>query len=385
MPLEDENLLELAQQQQQSQDPNAQPQEQDPAQQVDPNATDPNVQEQADPNQTDPNAQPAGQDQWPADVPRDEAGKRPSENTVDFDKLKEHLPPEVYETVERRFRSLYKQTKAQDRYLDTLSRDFGEKFERLTQQDQAKDKDLADIRTAVENLRSKDVDDAERLQEENLRKELVKAKEEMNFTREVEIQDEMAEIKAQRLFRKAQAEVQANQPAAQPAPNGQDTQPAPQPDFEQPASQPATQPQGGLTPTQRALMNEWAQEQDKNGNYVRPWAVNQNHQLFNYAYQQAAAYLATPQGQAADFYQLLGLVDQAVAQVSGNQRPRPQQQQRRPAPEAPLAGNRDVRTIPNKDEVQLSPEQKTTAHRMFYDLSPAEAEKKYLAGYKAQL
>ena len=61
-------------------------------------------------------------------VPYDNQGKRPSEvikNTIDFDKLRAALAddPTLYEQIEGRFRGMYRENKALDRYLNQLQKD----------------------------------------------------------------------------------------------------------------------------------------------------------------------------------------------------------------------------------------------------------------------
>jgi hypothetical protein len=59
----------------------------------------------------------------PDGVPIDSQGKRPSENTIDFDLLRQQLDPETFDEVERRFKGIYRQIKATDRMLSQLEHD----------------------------------------------------------------------------------------------------------------------------------------------------------------------------------------------------------------------------------------------------------------------
>ena len=56
-------------------------------------------------------------------VPYDRDGRRPSENTIDFELLRQQLDPETFDAVERRFKGLYRQIKATDRMLNQLGDD----------------------------------------------------------------------------------------------------------------------------------------------------------------------------------------------------------------------------------------------------------------------
>lgn len=277
---------------------------------------------------------------WPEEVPRDQQGKRPSQNTIDFDALKQHLPEEVFAAVENRFRSLYKQTKAQDRYLDSIIRDFGsvENFVHVHQE-------------AAAEAQALKAAEAQREQAE------AEATWKSEYARAVEDMD---------------SEKQADLMLRRPDPTA-----APEPAA--PTSNIPAQETGGLPPEQRARANAWITERGPDGNYKRPWAADPSHPLHNYAQQEAFALMQHPKARGASIEQVLATVEQNINAQLGKGKVR---QRTRQAPQPPLSANRDHRTTPNPDRVQLSAEQRVVAERFFSRDEPKVAHAKYLAGLK---
>jgi hypothetical protein len=297
-------------------------------------------------------------------VPMDKDGNRPSDKaSIDFDKLKEQLTEEDFQQVEKRFRELYRQVKAQDRYLDTFHQDFDARIKEITEQDLAKSKSIEDLASVVTQLSTKDATAQQQMQLQTLQKAKAQAYQDMDF-------DKVAEL-----------DIQIMQTLSQP-------QKVELPKIELPKAEEKNEEETtgelpSLTPREQAYVLEWTNEADANGQLIRPWA-QPGHPLYSYALGQTDAMLKHPQLKGADLQTVLQTVDHVMlAQMQGEQQQETTQTETKAetkAKEPPevLTADQNLRTKKTEDKTYLSREQESVAERLFSKLSPKEAHKKYL-------
>ena len=312
---------------------------------------------------------PNGEDKpsdWPDEVPKDKEGKRPSDTTLNF----EDLPEDIRSQWEQRFKSLYKQTKAQDRYLDQLGKDFQDvtnTLDKLSSQESTKNKNIENLTSVVAELTTKDASASKQLQMNQLQESLAKAHQDMDFDRIAELQ------------------IQVAQAAAQPA------QKVELPEFTKEEkievkteTQETTQEENinTLTPREQSYLQEWMNEIGDGGQLVRPWA-QRNHPMFDYALQQTAAMLQHPSLKGQNIDAVLSTVDNIMStQLNPVAEVEKTQEAPKPSSPQPLASDANIRTSKTKDKTVLNEDQKRVAIRMFPKLGQSEAIDKYKNAYE---
>ena len=260
-------------------------------------------------------------------VPYDPQGKRPSEvirNTIDFDKLRTALAdsPELFEQIESRFRGMYRENKALDRYLNQLGND----------------------NLLLQEAESERQDTAHR---EQTKSQISEALEGMDYSR-------VAELITQKPPR-AQAE---------------DTQPQADPQTLE-----AIHAWESETDANGELMRPYVQD----GHPLRDFAMTQAQSLLNHPNLK----YATTEQVLATLDQVMANVQDSGQQQYVQQQPA-QQQPKPTAPEV-ISGDVNTRTSPastSANKIVLSREQKTVAERIFSRLTPKHAHQKYLSGMK---
>lgn len=291
-------------------------------------------------------------------VPKDKDGKRPSDSTIDFEKLKELLPEDVYNTIDNRFRSLYKQTKAQDRYLDQLGKDLDKKLSELSASDTKTSKSVEDIKAAVTQLSEKEFSAKRQMEIADIEAKMEQAWQDMDFKT------------AAKLNTQLQQKIAEPQPVETPkiAPEVQKQEPI--------ETKIEDKQQDEFTSYQTAQLREWMHETDDHGNMVRPWALD-GHPLNQMALKQTDALMSHPNLQNAPMDQILATVDQVMNSMLNPQQETKTETKKKEPPEV-LTGDSDMRSKKSEDKISLTNEQKAVASRIFPKLSANEAEKKYL-------
>ena len=132
-----------------------------------------------------------------------------------------------------------------------------------------------------------------------------------------------------------------------------------------------------------ATISAWESGTDLNGELLRPYTLD-GHPLRSFAMGQAQTLLQHPDLQNAPTQQVLAVLDNIMANVTGNQQaaqPQGQQQPRSATAPQPLVGDSNIRSpsLNSRPKLTLDNAQKYTAERLFSGLSPAEAHKKYAA------
>jgi hypothetical protein len=291
-------------------------------------------------------------------VPVDKDGKRPSDNTIDFEKLKDILPEDVFNSVEKRFKSLYKQVKRQDAYLDTLHKDVYSKIEELSSKDKQKNKNVENLTSVVAELTTKDVTARNQLEVNELKTQLSQAYQDMDF-------DKVADL-----------QVQIAQKAIQPAPKIE------VPEIKEEAKaevreEVKEEPLAAFSPREQVYLQEWINEMGDDGQLMRPWAQSY-HPMYDYAFQQTAAMLRHPSLKNADLDTILGQVD-AIMDAQLNPKTEATETAKEPkqvTPE-PLTSDTNIRTKKNDNKVVLNRDQQLVAERLYSKLSTKEAHEKY--------
>ena len=291
-------------------------------------------------------------------VPVDKDGKRPSDNTIDFEKLKEILPEDAFNQIEKRFKSLYKQVKRQDAYLDTLQADFSTKIDALSVKDKQKDKNVENLASVVAELSTKDTS-AKQLGKVNaLKTQIAQAYQDMDF-------DKVADLT-----------VQLTQTVAQPAPKLEIPEPKKE-EVKETKEEVKAEPLATFSPREQSYLQGWINEVDDKNELVRPWAQSY-HPMYNYAFQQTSAMLQHPSLKGADLDTILGQVDTIMdAQLNPKQEVKETKAEQKQVTPEPLTADTNIRTKKSEDKVTLDRDQQLVAERLYSRLSPKEAHEKY--------
>lgn len=139
---------------------------------------------------------------------------------------------------------------------------------------------------------------------------------------------------------------------------------------EKPAPRTETDP-GWFTPQREQQLVSWAGEADQNGQVKRPWAAV-GHPKNPRCVEITNAVINDPEFMGAEMPEILAEVDRLMAPRKTNQNA------------TVLAGSGDgPRT--QKDSIQLTEDQKLVARKMYGDLAPAEAIKRYAAALKGTM
>ena len=255
--------------------------------------------------QTEENETPKETKGRPEGLPEDQEWDR-----VDF----ETADPE---TIQRRFNRLYAGQKTTENALKQAAED---------------NRKLADRLEEIERNRTEQ-DNSRRLSE--LKQEKIKALEEGETARAVEIDDQILDIKT----------------AEKPAPKVEKEE---------------IQEPGWFTPQKQQALVNWASESDGNGNLKRPWA-EEGHPKNPRCIEITNAVLNDPDFAGADMTEILSEVDRLMT-------PR----QKKPSA-APVLSGGDAPRETKKTSVKLTEEQKLVARRMYNDLKPEDAVKRYAA------
>jgi hypothetical protein len=295
-------------------------------------------------------------------VPVDKDGKRPSDNTIDFDQLKELLPEDVYNTIDQRFRSLYKQTKAQDRYLDQLGKDLDKKLSDLAEKDSTTHKSVKELTDVVTKLSSEDQSAKLQLEINQLNQQKAQAYQDMDFEAVAKIDTQIM----QKLAQPKKLEI----PKAEPVVQTQEPQTSDNVEAELPA----------FTPREQAYINEWANEMSQDGmNYTRPWAQDW-HPMNKFALEQTKALLSHPQFKEADLETILTTVDNIMTPPQQQAQEQPKKEGKTP-PEV-LSADDNLRTKKTEGKLTLTSDQMMVAERLYPKETKENAHKKYLGGLK---
>lgn len=204
--------------------------------------------------------------------------------------------------VEARFKRIYGHMKQYERSLEQAARDNAA---------------LAAKLEALETAHSKRETDSTL---ENLKQERKKAYEAQDFDRIAELDIHLARVLAER--KESKPEPVAPSPAAQPG--------------------------------WEAEYEEWANEVDDDGNYVRPWALSKRHPLFEKSARITTEILNDPKFSGATIVEILPEID---ARMSREVKPK----SKRAA--APVLGS-DDNVRPNKGLPKLTQEQIIVAKKM---------------------
>ena len=289
-------------------------------------------------------------------VPVDKDGKRPSDKTIDFEQLKELLPEGVFDSVEQRFKSLYKQTKRQDAYLDTLQADFSSKIESLEARYQQKDKNVENLTSVVAELSTKDTAAKQQMDVNSLKKDLSQAYQDMDF-------DKVADLTAQ-----------LTQKVAQPASKIE----LPEPKKEEVKKEEVKdETLAQFSPREQSYLQDWINEVNDQGQVMRPWAQS-GHPMYNYAFQQTSAMLQHPSLIGADLDTVLKQVDTIMdAQLNPKQEVKETKEAQKQVTPEPLTSDTNIRTKKNEDKITLDRDQQLVAERLYSKLDAKEAHEKY--------
>ena len=291
-------------------------------------------------------------------VPVDKEGKRPSENTIDFEKLKEVLPEDQFNQIEKRFKSLYKQVKRQDAYLDTLQVDFSSKIDALSVKDKQKDKNVENLTSVVAELSTKDTSAKQQMEVNALTKDLSQAYQDMDF-------DKVADLTAK-----------LAQKAAQPAPK-LETPELKKEEVKETKEEVKGDPLATFSPREQSYLQDWINEVNDQGELTRPWAQSY-HPMYNYAFQQTSAMLQHPSLKNADLDTILGQVDTIMdAQLNPKEQVKETKTEQKQVTPEPLTADPNIRTKKNEDKITLDRDQQLVAERLYSKLSPKEAHEKY--------
>jgi len=291
-------------------------------------------------------------------VPVDKDGKRPSDKTIDFEQLKELLPDDIFNSVDKRFRSLYKQVKRQDAYLDTLHKDVYSKIEKLESKDQQKDKNVENLTSVVAELSTKDTSAKQQMEVNALKKDLSQAYQDMDF-------DKVADLTTQ-----------LTQKVAQPAPKLELSE-LKKEEVKETTGETKEEPLAAFSPREQSYLQDWINEVNDQGELTRPWAQSY-HPMYNYAFQQTSAMLQHPSLKNADLDTILLQVD-TIMDAQLNPKGQAQEtkvEQKQVTPE-PITSDTNIRTKKNEDKVTLGRDQQLVAERLYAKLPAKEAHEKY--------
>jgi hypothetical protein len=299
-------------------------------------------------------------------VPYDKQGKRPSDNTIDFDNLKEKLSTEEVDQIQKRFNSLYRQVKAQDRYLDQVGKDLDQKLSQITEQSSSTNQSVEKLTDVVKDMASDKETAKLQLEINDLQARKTQAYQDMDFDAVAKIDTQIM----QKLSQPPKIEV--------PVPETKLTSEV--------AQEQQSEDLPSFTPREQAYINEWANEMAQDGmNFVRPWAQDW-HPMNEFALDQTKALLKHPSFKNADLETILVTVDNIMNPNTPTQEiPQEVSQDTKKTGKTPpevLSADDNLRTKRTEGKLTLTNDQMMVAERIYPKMAKEEAHKKYLGGLK---
>lgn len=125
-----------------------------------------------------------------------------------------------------------------------------------------------------------------------------------------------------------------------------------------------------LSVSETKITTKWANEVDEDGEFVRPWAVNNNHPKSSAAAEYLAELLQSDEYSEMTIKEKLAKVDEKYGRKTQVKR------------NVNAVGEGSLTKPSEKNDNKLTPEEKNVAYRMFSKLSREDAEKAYMDGKK---
>jgi hypothetical protein len=121
-----------------------------------------------------------------------------------------------------------------------------------------------------------------------------------------------------------------------------------------------------LSQAESSYVVRFIKETDEDGNYIRPWAVNENHKHFNTAVAITREVMNDPEMQFKNIKEKMEEVEKRLKQETG--------MIKKPAANVQKS---DLTQTAKKNTIELSQQEQRVAVRMFPKLSQKEALEKY--------